>query len=67
VLRNGVAAKGTREAVGKEFREVLDACHGEHGEELRRNAEEMKWKYQGAWDEDGEAKRGLNAFLERYI
>ena len=67
VLRNGVAAKGTREAVGKEFREVLDACLGEQDEELRKNAEEMKWKYQKAWEDNGEAKRGLNAFLERHV
>jgi len=67
VLRNGFTAKGTREAVGKEFREVLDVCHGEQGEKLRRNAEEMKCKYWKAWDDDGEAKRGLNAFLERHV
>jgi len=67
VLRTGLAAKGTRKAVGKEFPEVLDACHGEQGEKLRRNVEEMKRKYQKAWDDDREAKRGLNAFLERYV
>jgi len=67
MLRNGLAAKGTREAVGKEIRGVLDACRGGRGEELRRNAEEMKRKFQKAWDDDGEAKRELNAFLERYV
>ena len=67
MLRNGLAAKGTREAVGKEFREVIDACRGEQGEELRRNAQEMKRKYDKAWEDDGEAKRALNAFLERYV
>ena len=67
MLRNGLAAKGTREAVGKEIREVLDACRGGRGEELRRNAEEMQCKFQKAWDDDGEAKRELNAFLERYV
>ena len=36
MLRNGFAAKGTREAVGKEFREILDACRGEQGEEMRK-------------------------------
>ena len=51
MLRNGFAAKGMREAVGKEFREVLDACRGEQDEELRRNAEEMKWKFEKAWED----------------
>jgi hypothetical protein len=67
MLRHGRAAKGTREAVGKEFREVLDACRGEQGEELRRNAEAMKQKFEKAWEEGGEAKLELNAFLEKYV
>jgi hypothetical protein len=67
MLRNGLAAKGTREAVGKEIRQVIDACRGERGEELKRNAEELKRKFEKAWEDDGEAKRDLNAFLERYV
>jgi hypothetical protein len=47
MLRNGLAAKGTRETAGKEIREVLDACRGAQGEELRTNAEEMKRKFRG--------------------
>ena len=67
ILRNGLAAKGTREAVGKEFREVLDACRSEQGEEFRENAEEMKREFEKAWEDDGEAKRELNAFLEQFV
>ena len=67
MLRNGIAAKGTPEAVGKEFREVIDACRGEQGEEMRRNAEELKQKFAKAWEDGGEAKLELNAFLERYV
>lgn len=37
MLRNRLTAKGTHEAVGKEFRGALDACRGEQGDELRRN------------------------------
>jgi len=66
LLRNGLTAKGTREAVGREIREALDACRGEQGDELRRNAQEMKRKFEKAWKDGGEAKRELNAFLERY-
>ncbi|KIM47391.1 glycosyltransferase family 1 protein [Hebeloma cylindrosporum] len=64
--RNGLAPKGTREAVGKEIREVLEACRSERADELRRNAQEMKRKFENAWEDDGEAKRDLNAFLARY-
>ena len=67
MLRNGLAAQGTREAVGKEIRQVIDACRGEKGKEFRRNAQELKGKFQKAWDDDGEAKRELRAFLERYV
>ncbi|KIM47390.1 glycosyltransferase family 1 protein [Hebeloma cylindrosporum] len=67
LLRNGVAAKGTREAVGKEIREVIDACRGERGEELRRNAKGFKEKFAKAWEDGGEAKLELKAFLERYV
>jgi len=67
MLRNGLAPKGTREAVGEEFRQVIDACRGEQGEELRRNAEELKRKFEKAWEDGGEARREVNAFLERFI
>ena len=67
MLRNGRVPKGTREAVGEEFREIIDACRGEQGEELRRNAKEVQRKFEKAWEEDGEAKQELNAFLERYV
>jgi len=64
LLRNGLAAKRTRETIVKVFREVLVACRSEKGDELRRNAEEMKRKFETAWEDGGEAKRELNAFLE---
>lgn len=35
MLRNGPALKGTREAAGKEIRDVLDACRGAQDEELK--------------------------------
>jgi len=67
MLRNGRAPKGTRGAVGEEFRQVINACHSEQGRELRRNVEELKRKFEKAWEEGGEAKREINAFLERFI
>ena len=56
LLRNGLAAKRTREAVNKVFRELLDAFCSEKRDELRRNETEIR---------DDLAKRELNAFLER--
>ena len=67
MLRNGRVPKGTREAVGEEFRQILDACRGEQGEELRENAKEVQQKFEKAWEEGGDAKRELNAFLERFV
>ncbi|KDR73134.1 hypothetical protein GALMADRAFT_721937 [Galerina marginata CBS 339.88] len=62
--RNGRAAKGTRRAVGVEIRDVLDACRGKKGEELRRNAEDIKAKLLEAWQEGGVSRKELQAFLE---
>ncbi|KIM38978.1 glycosyltransferase family 1 protein [Hebeloma cylindrosporum] len=67
MLRNGRAPKGTREAVGEEFRQIIDACRGEQGEELRRNAKEFQRKFEKAWEEGGEAKQELKAFLARFV
>jgi len=67
MLRNGRAPKGTREAVGEEFRQIIDACRGQQGEELRENVKELQRKFENAWEDGGEAKRELNAFLERYV
>jgi len=67
MLRNGLAPKGTREAVGEEFRQVIDAFRGARGKELRGNAEELKRKFEEAWEDGGEAKRELHAFLKRFV
>ena len=37
------------------IREVLDACRGEQGDETRRKTEEMKRKFEKAWEDGGEA------------
>jgi hypothetical protein len=65
--RNGRAAKGTREAVGVEIREVIDACRGPKGEEMRKNAEDMKMKFAETWHADGVSRKELRVFLDKYI
>lgn len=62
MLRNGRAPKGTREAAGEEFRQIIDACRGEQGEELRENAKELQRNLVKAWEDGGEAKRELKRF-----
>ncbi|KDR69167.1 hypothetical protein GALMADRAFT_145572 [Galerina marginata CBS 339.88] len=67
LLRNGRAAKGTREAVGLEIREVIDSCRGAKGKELRKNAEDMQSKFAEAWQDNGISRKELRAFLGKYI
>ncbi|KAH9476166.1 UDP-glucosyltransferase 45 [Psilocybe cubensis] len=66
LLRNGRQAKGTREAVGIEIRDVLDACRGEKGAELRKNAQAIKAKFDKTWQADGISRKDFNACLEQY-
>ncbi|KAF8911626.1 hypothetical protein CPB84DRAFT_1842107 [Gymnopilus junonius] len=67
LLRNGRTAKGTREAVGLEFRKVIDDCRSEKGFEMRRNAENIKVKLLEAWKENGKSRQELSAFLDKYV
>ncbi|PPQ89308.1 hypothetical protein CVT25_000375 [Psilocybe cyanescens] len=66
LLRNGRKAKGTREAVGVEIREVIDACRSAKGDELRKNAQALKIKFAEAWAADGVSKKEFRAFVEKY-
>ena len=66
VARNGIAAEGTREAVGIEIRRTIDLCRSEKGQEMRRNAEQFKVKFAQAWEEDGTAKDEIRKFLHKY-
>ncbi|KAG6807555.1 hypothetical protein H0H92_007112 [Tricholoma furcatifolium] len=65
--RTGKGAEGTREAVGREIRHVLDACRGEEGEERRRNAQRIQAEFQAAWNEDGPAKTSLREFVQKFV
>ena len=66
IARNGVAAEGTREAVGVEIRQTIDLCRSEKGQEMRSNAEQLKVKFAQAWEEDGMAKEEIRKFLHKY-
>ncbi|KAJ7510340.1 UDP-Glycosyltransferase/glycogen phosphorylase [Mycena galericulata] len=57
---------GTREAVGREIRGVIDESRNETGEEKRRNAKRMKLELNMAWSEGGPARLAMQAFLETH-
>jgi hypothetical protein len=59
--------KGTREAAGREFREVIDQVRGPKGEEMARNAARMKKVIAQGWEEGGVGKRELQAFLAKFV
>lgn len=66
LARNGIAAEGTREAVGIEIRQTIDLCRTERGQVMRRNAEQLKLRFAKAWEEDGTARQEIRKFLHKY-
>jgi hypothetical protein len=66
LARNGLAAKGTREAVGIEIRQTVDLCRSEKGQVMRSNAEQLKLKFAKAWGDDGAARQEIRKVLHKY-
>ena len=66
IARNGLTAKGTREAVGIEIRQTIDLCRSEKGREMKSNAEQFKVKFAQTWEEDGMARQEIRKFLQKY-
>ena len=66
LARNGLAAEGTREAVGIEIRQTIDLCRSEKGQLMRSNAEQLKVKFAKAWEDDGTAKQEIRKVLHKY-
>lgn len=65
ILRlGGRKPEGTRDAVGREFREVIDSTRGEVGKAMRKNAESFKSELKSSWEEGGVAAQDLQAFVE---
>lgn len=62
--RTGQALLGTREAVGIEFRQVIDATRSHEGAEMRRKAGIFKKEFAEAWEEGGLAQKTVQAFLK---
>ena len=66
LARNGIAAEGTRKAVGIEIRKTIDLCRSEKGQEMKYNAEQLKVKFAQTWEEDGMARQEFRKFLLMY-
>ncbi|KAF8459776.1 UDP-Glycosyltransferase/glycogen phosphorylase [Gautieria morchelliformis] len=62
-LYRGVHPTGTNEAVAAEARNILQKARGPEGEQKRRNAESMRYKWKKEWKEGGEALSDLRRFL----
>ena len=60
LARNGLAAEGTREAVGIEMRQTIDLCRSEKAQVMRSYGEELKVKFA---KDDGIARQEIRKFL----
>lgn len=65
--RNRRATKGTRQGVREEFLGVIDDIRGAKGTVLRGAVERLRSEYAEAWEDGGDAKLELQAFLRRFV
>jgi hypothetical protein len=64
ILSTGKTPKGKQDAVGTEMREVIDQCHGETGQEKRRNVLRIKSELAKAWEHGGIARAATGKFTQ---
>ncbi|KAI0355640.1 UDP-Glycosyltransferase/glycogen phosphorylase [Trametes cingulata] len=67
IYRNGVTPTGTIDAVKDEMRGVLEKAFGEDGAEKRAKLQVLRKKLQAAWEEEGVARREVEAFLDSIL
>ncbi|KAF8577021.1 glycosyltransferase family 1 protein [Ramaria rubella] len=65
-LRRGVTPAGTVEAVAKEARDIVLRLRGPEGVRKRKNAELLRDKLRGEWEEGGDARKNLQRFLNEF-
>ncbi|KAJ7673961.1 hypothetical protein DFH06DRAFT_1319078 [Mycena polygramma] len=65
-LHSGQVPRATPEARRAEFREVLDQCRGEIGEEKRRNVKQMQKDLAGNWAPGGSSTLSVAKFLAEH-
>ncbi|KAI0634630.1 UDP-Glycosyltransferase/glycogen phosphorylase [Trametes polyzona] len=64
IYRTGQTPVGTVDAVKAELCDVLDRAFGKDGDEKRSRLEGLRTSLQVAWDEEGVARREVQAFLD---
>ncbi len=64
IYRTGKTPSGTIDAVKAEFTNVLDRAFGRDGEDKRVRLQTLKATLEGAWKEDGVARRDVRQLLE---
>ncbi|KAL0570335.1 hypothetical protein V5O48_011632 [Marasmius crinis-equi] len=57
----------TIDAVREEFKNVLKKMKGKEGDVVRRNVEKLSDEIGTLWNEDGESRKQLDAFLKKHI
>ncbi|KAF5368885.1 hypothetical protein D9758_003101 [Tetrapyrgos nigripes] len=57
----------TVDAVRREIRDLVVKLKGEEGLTVRKNFEKMSRGFMSVWNERGEARQSLDAFLEKFI
>ncbi|RPD61324.1 UDP-Glycosyltransferase/glycogen phosphorylase [Lentinus tigrinus ALCF2SS1-6] len=63
IYRNGRVPIATVDAAKAEMRDVLERAYGEEGERKRANLLSLRKKLQATWEENGIARREVEAFL----
>lgn len=66
-LCRGIKPTGTPEAAEEEFRSVLSKAWGIDGIQKRENIHALQRKVSSAWKEDGDARKELREFLNKFV
>ena len=64
IYRTGYTPVGTLDALKTEARDVLTKAFGEDGKEKRAHLEGLRKAVLGEWEEAGESRRDVTAFLD---
>ncbi|KAF9270786.1 UDP-Glycosyltransferase/glycogen phosphorylase [Marasmius fiardii PR-910] len=64
---DGPTPKFTVESAKEEFGRVLKDSKEEQGAAVRKNFEKLAMKVGKVWDEGGDARKGLETFLRKYV
>ncbi|KAG7090353.1 hypothetical protein E1B28_009473 [Marasmius oreades] len=65
--RDGPTPKFTAESAKEEFEHLLKDLKGMKGSVVRKNFEDLAMEIGRVWDEDGDARKALEAFLNKYL